>query len=337
MPGKNSNIYKYQPKLYIMKSVIFISALVFLFSTFSQAQENKFSFKEQYDVNTPAKLKISTSDGDIQVLPGEEGTIEVFYIVYKNNSIIKTSREELENDFIIDIKHENNLLDISVRNKKQVTWKFNYDVSFKIYAPVQTSCSLASSDGDIKLSGFDADQKCRTSDGDVKIEKIKGNIDLVTSDGDIRAFGIYGDAEMETSDGDVYTEGIEGAVEIITSDGDITIKETIGAIEATTSDGDIIIKNCSGSLIASTSDGDIEGNLSKVTNKVSLVTSDGDIDISIPKGLGLDIKLKGENIKTPKLNLQGKIDENHVEGEVNGGGIPLEMITGDGTVTLSFH
>ena len=79
-----------------MKSVIFISVLVFLFSTFGQAQENKFSFKEQYNVDGPAKLKISTSDGDIKVLPGEEGTIEVFYIVHKNGSIIKTSREELE-------------------------------------------------------------------------------------------------------------------------------------------------------------------------------------------------------------------------------------------------
>ena len=320
-----------------MKSVLFISVLVFLFSTFGQAQENKFSFKEQYDVDAPAKLKISTSDGDIKVLTGKEGTFEVFYIVHKNGSIIKTSREELENDFIIDIEHENNLLDISVRNKKQVTWKINYDVSFKIYAPVQTSCSLASLDGDIKFSGFNADQKCRTSDGDIKIEKINGSIDIVTSDGDIRAWEINGDADLETSDGDVLIENIEGTINIVTSDGDVSIKSAIGAINAVTSDGDIAFSDCSGSLIAATSDGDIEGNLIKVTNKVSLVTSDGDIELSVPGGLGLYIKLKGENIKTPTMNLQGKIDEHHVEGKVNGGGVPLEMITSDGAVILSFH
>ncbi|MCD4694800.1 MAG: DUF4097 domain-containing protein, partial [Bacteroidales bacterium] len=85
------------------------------------------------------------------------------------------------------------------------------------------------------------------------------------------------------------------------------------------------------------SDGDIRGNFLKITDKLSLVTSDGDIDISIPKGLGLDLKLKGETLKTPLMNFSGKTDEHHIEGKVNGGGIPLELITSDGTIILTYH
>jgi len=90
-------------------------------------------------------------------------------------------------------------------------------------------------------------------------------------------------------------------------------------------------------LIASSSDGDIHGDLIKITNKVSLVTSDGDIDISIPGGMGLDLKLKGETLKTPLLDFTGKADEHHIEGKVKGGGVPVQLITSDGTVVLSYH
>lgn len=320
-----------------MKSVVFFSILVFLFCDLGQAQEDKHSFKEQYDVKSPAELKISSSDGDIRVLPGKEGVFEVYYIVYKNNGIVNISREELEEEMIIDIRHEQNLLDISVRNKKSISWRTNYDVSFVVYAPVETSCFLISSDGDIELSGLKADQKCRTSDGDIESERIEGAIDLVTSDGDIRAMDIVGDAELETSDGDVVAEQVEGAISIVTSDGDVVLKDVVGAIDAVTSDGDISFYNCSGSIIASTSDGDIEGNLLKVTHKVSLITSDGDIDLSIPEGIAVTLKLKGEDIRAPKLNFQGEVDEHHLEGEVNGGGVSMNLITNDGSVSLRYN
>jgi len=49
------------------------------------------------------------------------------------------------------------------------------------------------------------------------------------------------------------------------------------------------------------------------------------------------LKLKGETLKTPKMNFLGKTDEHYIEGKVNGGGIPIEFITSDGTVILSYH
>ena len=320
-----------------MKSAVLISVLFFLIGTLGQAQENKFSFKEQYDISSPAKLEISTGDGDIQVLPGEKGIIIVFYIVHKGNNFVNISKEELETHVIIDITHNESLLDISVKNRNKNNWNNQYNVSFEIYTPIQTSCNLKSSDGDIKLSGLNADQKCKTSDGDIRIKKINGYVDLHTSDGDINAFVNNGDADMETSDGDIHAESIEGTAQITTSDGDISIKDAAGAITATTSDGDIIVSDCSGSLIASTSDGDIRGNFIKITGNLSLITSDGDINISIPKSMGFNLTLKGETLKTPEMDFSGKTDEHHIEGKVNGGGIPLELITSDGTIVLSYH
>ena len=320
-----------------MRSVVLFSILVFLTTTSVLSQEGKFSFEEQYNISVPANLEISTSDGDVQVFPGDDGAIKVFYSVHKVGKFVKITKEELEEHLVIDIKHSGNLLDISVRNQNNYNWKDRYEVSFEIYTPVQTSCNLRTSDGDIRLSGLKANQKCKTSDGDILIKKINGSVDLHTSDGDINGYGIIGDVEMETSDGDIDVEGLEGAIQIVTSDGDISINEATGAISATTSDGDIAAQDCSGSMIASTSDGDIRGSFLKITNELSFVTSDGDITITVPKGLGLNIKLKGETLKTPMMDFSGKTDKHHIEGKVNGGGIPVNLITSDGTIILSYQ
>ncbi|NOX48548.1 MAG: DUF4097 domain-containing protein [Chlorobi bacterium] len=320
-----------------MRATLFISVLFFLIGTLSQAQENKFSFEEQYKVSSPVKLNISISDGDVNVHPGVDGTIKVYYSVYKRGVFVDISKKELAEYVIIAVKHDANLLDISVKSQSTYNWKNQYEVSFEVYAPVQTSCYLKTSDGDIMLSGLKADQKCHTSDGDIRVKKIDGKIELVTSDGDIDVAEINGEMDMETSDGDIEAEDVEGSLQMVTSDGDIEIKNVVGAVSALTSDGDIEAVDCSGSMTASTSDGDIHGYFLKVKNKLSFETSDGDINITVPKGMGLNLKLKGETLRSQLTGFSGKSSEHHIEGEINGGGIPVELITTDGTITLSFE
>ncbi len=108
----------YQLKLFIMKSVILYFVLFFIAFFNSQAQKDKFSFKEQYAISSPAKLSVTVSDGDISVNPGNDGQIEVRYFVYKNNNFINISKEELNEYVIIEVKHSENMLDISIRQKK---------------------------------------------------------------------------------------------------------------------------------------------------------------------------------------------------------------------------
>ncbi len=320
-----------------MRTTLFISVLFLLISTLSYAQENKYSFEEKYDISSPANLEITISDGDVVVHPGDDGTIKVFYIVRKKGIFVNMSREDLEEYVVITVEHDAKLLAISVKNKSTYNWRNQYDVSFEIYAPVQTSCFLKTSDGDIVLSGLNANQKCRTSDGDIRVKKINGKVELVTSDGDIDVSGINGDLIAETSDGDIDAEDIEGALQMVTSDGDIEMKSVVGAISAITSDGDIESIDCSGSMDASTSDGDIQGNFLKITNKLSFTTSDGDIHIAIPKGPGYNVKMKGGTLRAQMTDFTGKNSEHHIEGEINGGGIPVELITTDGTIALSFE
>ncbi|MCD4731475.1 MAG: DUF4097 domain-containing protein [Bacteroidales bacterium] len=322
-----------------MKTTSLIAGLCLLFSLFSFTQENDYSFKESYDIATPASLKVSLSDGFIKVYPSESNKTEVYFIVEKGNSLQKISKEELDPYVELIITQTNSDLDISIKHRSNNRWKGwenSYNVSCEIYTPVETSCDLRSSDGDILVKGLSADQKCRTSDGDVIAAKINGNVSCTTSDGDVQIYNVTGNTTLATSDGDIKAENVEGDTKFVTSDGDVSLSNVTGTINARTSDGDILFSDCSGSVDAQTSDGDIEGSLFKLKHKLSIITSDGDIDITIPDGLSFNVKLKGSNLNVPLVNFVGKTEEHLIQGTVRGGGIPVELLASDGRVTLTY-
>jgi hypothetical protein len=322
-----------------MKTTSLIAGLCLLFSLFTFAQKNDYSFKESYDVSTPVSLKVSLSDGFIKVYPSESTKTEVYFIVEKGNNFQKINREELEQYVELNIIQTNNNLDISIKHRNNNRWKGwenRYSVSCEIYTPVETSCDLRSSDGDIVVKGLNANQKCRTSDGDIYASKITGQLICTTSDGDVEVYNVQGITTIETSDGDIEAENVEGDTKYVTSDGDISLLNITGTITARTSDGDISFTDCSGSVNAQTSDGDIEGNLYKLKHKLSLLTSDGNIDVVIPAGLSLNIKLKGSDINVPLVNFSGKTEEHLILGTVRGGGIPVELLASDGRVSLTY-
>lgn len=341
----------------------------------SSAQNKKFSFNEVYQVSSDPELTINTNDGDINVFPSDKNEIEVFYIVERNNDVLKISRKELEDEFIIDISAGKNFLTISVKQRYQYRmkdWRDRLNVSFDVYTPIKTACDLQSSDGDIRLRGLTADQKLQTSDGDVEvrnvtgdvytrtsdgdivINKVLGEVEAITSDGDLELRNINGNIAGRTSDGDVELEDVKGRVDIVTSDGDINASGVVGDMKLgssdgdlrlvqskgetvlATSDGDITFRNLSGSLKAKTSDGEIRGNMVELASSLELRTSDGNIVVTVPDALGLNLVLRGETIRTALDNFSGTAKDHLVEGRVNGGGKLVDLHASGGSVSLSY-
>lgn len=326
-----------------MKTTYLPTIMLSLFlslSCFSFAQENDFSFMGKYKVPDGQQFGLSTNDGFIHAYPSKDSEITIYYIVQKGNSFVEISKEELEEKVEIEINSSNERLDIRIRNKEKYRWsdwKDRYNVSCEVYVPATTSCYLKSSDGNIKIQDLAASQKCKTSDGNIYARNVQGDLHAVTSDGNVHVEMITGNIHLETSDGDVKADQVDGNAWLATSDGDINLYKVTGMIEATTSDGDIKFNECAGSFSGSTSDGSVRGNMTKLNGKLSVVTSDGNIEVSIPDNVGVDLKMKGEDLNIPKTEISGKISEHHIQGKINGGGIPVELITSDGDVTLYYR
>ena len=339
------------------RTITLIALCAFAFNSFAQTPSD-YSFQRTYNVSVPAKMSISTNDGFIKAFGKNDNEIKVYFVVKKNNRVVDIDLDELKEHVNIEISSSADKLEIIVKRKESnwiKDWKNQYYVSLHILAPSRTACTLKTSDGDIEMIGFVGDQSCKTSDGDILVEEIQGDlyvrtsdgdidisdvegsVESSTSDGDIKAVKIKGKSTFKTSDGKIYASDLNEDIHATTSDGDIILENATGMNSLRTSDGNIIFENMQGSLTAQTSDGDIRGELNSLTNKLYLKTSDGDISVSIPQGLGMDVRLKGEDINTELDDFSGKTSDHLIEGTIRGGGVEVELITSDGDINLNYN
>ncbi len=340
-----------------MKTLLSVAALFVLFIPSGRCQDFDYSFSETYQVTSPAYLKIGTSDGNVTVKPGTGNEIKVYYIARKNGKLLKIDRQELEKEVTVQVNHTGNSLEITVTHDwKNSFWNNNQiDVGFNIVVPVATACTLHTSDGNITLEGLTSEQECKTSDGNVSISSIRGRTTGITSDGNVSLEDIDGDVNVHTSDGNIslgHIKGnvqsgtsdgnislnvITGDVQSVTSDGSIKLNQVTGSASARTSDGHITFQDFSGSLTAVTSDGNITGNVVSLKDKLSVRTSGGNIDLTLPDHLGLDLNIHGESINVPLVNFTGKSEEKSIQGQINGGGIQVIVEASDGNVNLAYR
>ena len=150
----------------------------------------------------------------------------------------------------------------------------------------------------------------------------EGGVNLRTGDGKIDIAGLKGDMDLHSGDGSETLEGVEGKLRASTGDGHITAQGRFDELELKTGDGHVEVRATQGSTLAAgwrleTGDGNVSLEIpSELSADVSLHTSDGHIDLDFP------------------ITTEGKIRENEVHGKLNGGGNPLTIHTGDGSIHL---
>jgi len=322
-----------------MKTHFALVSLIMICISITYGQDSRYSFKESYDLGTPAQVSVSCSDGNIEVVAMEGKKTDVFFIVEKYNKVLTISREELEKEFIVEVVQTGNSLSIVVKHRNEASsfnWKDRMEVSFRLQVPKETACDMRTSDGNISLKGLTRDQKVKTSDGNIEVSSITGSLLGSTSDGNINIQKIAGAVDLKTSDGNIRLDDIRGDARASTSDGNILVNKISGNTTLKTSDGDISFADLSGSLNAATSDGNVNGNLVQLKGELAIKTSDGNISVAIPGNIGLDLNIKGESLDVPLSNFTGQSDEKSIHGKSNGGGHAVNLST-SGNVKLSYR
>lgn len=146
-----------------------------------------------------------------------------------------------------------------------------------------------------------------------------------------------GKIQLETSGGNVGLRGVKGSIRASTSGGEVEGNKITGDLDARTSGGNIDLDEVAANLNASTSGGNIRVHFLS-TKSVDLTNSSGDISVSLPQGQGMDLRISGERVHSTVLNnFKGTFDEHHIDGTLNGGGIPVRVDGNSGEVHLSFR
>ena len=302
-----------------------ISMIALLLSTILSDEGNAKNVAEDPFITktfnlSSGELYVSTSGGSIRVEGGNSNQVKVEMYAKSNRHSDSKIREIIEEDYEIRIEKTGSRIE-AVAKRESSGWSWNgLSISFVVYTPKDFECELNTSGGSLKISGLTGKSH-----------------ELKTSGGSITAEDMSGDLEARTSGGSITVNDYNGEIDVKTSGGSIRLNGIRGDIEATTSGGGVRIKDVEGAFYATTSGGSIDAEINKLEDQLVLKTSGGSVHAEIPSGLGLDLDLRGNRVKTSLNNFSGESKSDRVKGTVNGGGIMVQLSTSGGSVNLSYH
>jgi hypothetical protein len=352
---KNSQIMK---KLFTLLLLVAAGSAV----TAQSSKDGILYLNKPLAADAIQQVEANTSGGGIAVsgVSSADARIEV-YVSGNNGRFSGLSKEEikkrLEEDYDFSVTVSDHKLTAIAKNKRGFhDWKRSLNISFAIFVPNEVSTHLATSGGGINLQNLSGTQDFSTSGGGLNVKQLSGHItghtsgggiyvadskdgiDLTTSGGGIEAIRCSGKIKLNTSGGSLDLKELEGDISAVTSGGGVSGENIKGILSTHTSGGNMNLENLSASLDASTSGGDIDVEIKEPGKYVKLRNSGGKIDLRIPKNTGFNLRINADKIKTDALsNFSGSMEENQIDGSVNGGGIPVTVNAGGGKINLNFR
>jgi DUF4097 and DUF4098 domain-containing protein YvlB len=302
---------------------------------------------------------IATSEATVEmyVSPNNSGSSWSLFVscsrnTRRNNWSSEEIKQTLEEDYTIEIKVEGEKLYVVAKPKNRGQQKLN--ISFKISVPKQVNSNLQTSNASIRISNLSGLQNFRTSNGSVTVENVSGkiagstsnggitvtntndDIDIRTSNGRITVSDCSGKIVLRTSNGGVNLSNISGNISATTSNGGVTASKINGELKIGTSNGNVRLDDVSGSVNAKTSNSGVTVTMAAVSDYVTLSTSNGNINLSVPAERGYDLKARARKIETSGLaNFSGRIDDKNLDGRIGNGSAKIDVST-SGRVSLSF-
>jgi DUF4097 and DUF4098 domain-containing protein YvlB len=140
----------------------------------------------------------------------------------------------------------------------------------------------------------------------------------------------------QTGSGDQTIGSVDGPVRAQTGSGDIHIERAGGGLDAQTGSGDIRVKAVGGAMTLQTGSGDIDIRQT-VTAGIEAQTGSGDVNLELPANAGFNLSARtgSGSIETAHpIQVEGKRRRNRVDGVVRGGGHPVNVTTGSGSIRI---
>ncbi len=306
----------------LLRSGMEIMLALACLATFSSCAERRMDgpgadnkhFEKKFTVNPGGNLVVKTDVGSVSVKGGSGNEVVV--------TVDTRGRERDLSRF--QIKAEQNGNDVVVRGEftdKIGGWfsgLHDFDARFVVTVPQNYNVELA------------------TAGGNVEVISLKGTVKGETSGGDISARDVEGQVFMETSGGTVSAEKVSGPViKMKTSGGDVHATALTGDVDLRTSGGNVVVDGIDGAVQASTSGGNVRVRMSGPNKGIHAETSGGNIELTVARDTKADLDLAtsggGVSCDMP-VTVSGMMEEDRINGTLNGGGPSIYAHTSGGDV-----
>jgi DUF4097 and DUF4098 domain-containing protein YvlB len=272
---------------------------------------------KSYTISGRANVRVDTNEGSVRISTGDSKQVEfaVDYDGYK-----------LDKNLHIESRQDGDHVEIhaSVAGHWGFSWGGNHrNIRIAVRMPK------------------DADLRIDTGDGAVETQALRGNLKIHTGDGSVRSDEVTGGVDIDTGDGSITLEGAKGDVHLRTGDGHIDARNIDGKLDATSGDGHIKIEGRFDALNIKTGDGSIDARVlpgSKLVSGWNIHTGDGSVDLVLPGELQANIDASTNDGRISlgiPVTVEGTFSTSQLHGKMNGGGQPLTIHTGDGSIRLS--
>lgn len=287
-------------------------------------------------------LKTKATGADFQIVGDDNST--PYVEVYAKASNKKLNKEEIEklikNDYSLNITTDNHLLNIEALRQKNISFTNNNNVRF--YFVIHTNSNLnteiETTSGNLLLSNITGTQNYSSTSGDGVFSKVKGNISMNCTSGDGTFTDIVANKiNFHATSGDIVLNNCSGELTAITTSGDIIAKQQYGNTTIESSSGDITLELLKGFVQANATSGDVNITLNTPQEKISIATTSGDIHLKTIQSIAADLDIHGSDVHCNSLNnfSEGKgITSKYIIGKINGGGIPVNIHSNSGDVSL---
>jgi Putative adhesin len=283
-------------KLLSLIPAAILAAAIPLLATPASADE----ITKTFPVNGHARLHVTTDDGAIRISTGDIHQIEV-RVVY--------SGYKLDHDLRVSATQNGDTVDVQAKTSGSMfSWGVHHtNLRVEIHMPKDTDLEATAGDGSIEADDLNGSVDARAGDGSITIIGGKGNIRLHTGDGHIEARNLDGNVDASAGDGSIRLEGRFDVVNVRTGDGSSEVRARPG---------------------------------SRVASSWNLKAGDGSIDVSLPADMQANIDASSHDGHISlgiSLTVEGTFnsDNSHISGKMNGGGQPIVLRTGDGSIHLN--
>ena len=160
-------------------------------------------------------------------------------------------------------------------------------VHYYLQVPRNTSFSLETSNGEVRVRGTRGDVEAVTVNGDLEVTSVSGFLELETTNGEIRLGGLRGGAKAQTTNGGITADFVsvsdQGVVDLGTTNGnvDVTLPSGLGAtFEATTTNGRVSVSGFEIKTRGTLTSKSVLGVIGAGGARVALRTTNGNIDVA---------------------------------------------------------
>ena len=272
---------------------------------------------KSFTVSGRANVHVDTNDGSVTVTTSNSKQVE-FRVEYQGY--------ELNKDLHVDARQNGDNVELTA--KLTGHWGFSWGhTNHKLHLEVRIP--------------KDSDLVATTGDGSVQVDSVNGKIAVHTGDGSVKASGLTGSIDLHTNDGSISVDNLKGDIKLRTGDGSIEARDLDGKVDADSGDGRIRLVGRFDLLNVKTGDGSVDTKVlpgSKMASSWTLRTGDGSVDLSLPSDFQSDIDAStgdGHISVGFQLSVEGNFSNSQIRGKMNGGGQPLTVHTGDGSIRLS--